>query len=335
MIGCSSFTLETKDKKHFLSRTMDFMMEMAEQVVYTPIKKTFKVAYSVEQEITSKRAFIGLGEIQEYDNAPVTFDGVNDKGLMGATLYFPGYASYHEKAQAGTWAVSPDKVISVILSQAANLDDVAELFQEQITIVNDANPTLKAVSPLHFIFSDTTGASLIVEPEEDGVHIIKDSIGVMTNSPDYQWHETNLRNYLSVTPKQHDDVNFLGKTLKPFSQGSGTFGLPGDYTPVSRFVRTAFMKNNVEQPADETAAVSLAHHMLEPVSIPRGIVVTPNDTFDYTCYSAYICAESRSYYYSTYNNQRIRCVRLTPELLQETDYKEFKVNPKEDIDYMN
>ncbi|WEV37172.1 linear amide C-N hydrolase [Lactobacillus sp. ESL0677] len=208
MIGCSSFTLETKDKKHFLSRTMDFMMEMAEQVVYTPINKTFAVAYSAKQEITSKRAFIGLGVIQDFDNAPVTFDGVNDQGVMGATLYFPGYASYHEQAAANTWAVSPDKVVSVILSQASSLADIEQLFKTQITIVNDASPSLKAVSPLHFIFSDTTGASLIIEPEEDGVHIIKDSIGVMTNSPDYHWHETNLRNYLSVTPINMTTLTF-------------------------------------------------------------------------------------------------------------------------------
>lgn len=333
MIGCSSFTMETKDKKHFFSRTMDFMMEMAQEVVFVPQNKTFASAYSSDQQVTSKHAFLGMGTLE--NQAPITFDGINDQGVMGGTLYFPGYCSYHDQAAANTWGVSPDKVISVILSQAANLADIKQLFQEQITILNDANPTLKVVSPLHYIFSDTTGASLIVEPQADGVHLIDNSIGVMTNSPDYHWHETNLRNYLSVTPKQHEDVDFLGKTLKPFSQGSGTFGLPGDYTPVSRFVRTAFMKQNVEQAADEAAGVSLAHHMLESVSIPRGIVVTTDDTFDYTCYSAYICAESRSYYYSTYGNQRINCVRLTPELLKETDYRTFKVQDDEDIAYLN
>lgn len=335
MIGCSSFTLETKDHKHLLSRTMDFMMEMAEQVVFVPKNKTFAVSYDDKEEITSKHAFIGMGSIQEVDNAPVTCDGVNDAGVTAGVLYFPGYASYKEKATDNTWAVSPDKVISAVLSQAASLAEVKELFDEKISIVNEVSVTLKVVPPLHFIFSDTSGKSLIVEPEEDGVHVIEDSIGVMTNSPDYHWHETNLRNYLSVQPKQHEDIEFLGKTLKPFSQGSGTFGLPGDFTPVSRFVRTAFMKNNVEQPADELSAVTLSHHILESVSIPRGIVVTTDDTFDYTCYTAYMCAESRSYYYATYGNQRIRCVRLTPELEKETDYREFKVQPKEDIDYAN
>ncbi|RMC24895.1 MULTISPECIES: choloylglycine hydrolase family protein [unclassified Lactobacillus] len=336
MIGCSSFTMETKDKKHFLSRTMDFMMEMAEQVVFVPKNKTFAISYDSKQEITSKHSFIGMGSIQrDIDDAPVTCDGINDAGLMGAVLYFPGYASYADKATNNAWAVSPDKVISAVLSQADSLNDIEDLFTKKMVIVNEASPALKVIPPLHYIFSDETGASIIIETQTDGIHVIKDSIGVMTNSPDYHWHETNLRNYLSVTTNQHKDIKFLGKTLKPFSQGSGTFGLPGDFTPTSRFIRTAFMKNNAEQPKDELAGVSLAHHILESVSIPRGIVVTPEDTFDYTCYSAYMCAETRSYYYSTYGNQRIRCVKLTPELEQETEYHEFKVNPTEDIEYMN
>lgn len=36
MIGCSSFTLESQDNKHFLSRTMDFQIEMAEQILFIP-----------------------------------------------------------------------------------------------------------------------------------------------------------------------------------------------------------------------------------------------------------------------------------------------------------
>ena len=82
MIGCSSFTMETKDKKHFLSRTMDFMMEMAEQVVFVPKQKTFAVSYEARQEITSKHAFIGMGSL---DDGPT--------GLMMQALLAPSFIS--------------------------------------------------------------------------------------------------------------------------------------------------------------------------------------------------------------------------------------------------
>ena len=333
MIGCSSFTLETEDNKHFLSRTMDFMIEMAEQVVFVPKNKNFTTSYSTDNEIKSKYAFLGMGEVG--NNSPILFDGVNEHGLTGATLYFPGFAVYHDAQKKGKINVSPDKVIPVILALANNLDEVARLFENELQIVNDPNSTLNKVPPLHFIFSDTSGKSLIIEPKQDGVDIIDNSIGVMTNSPDYNWHETNLRNYLSVSPQQHQPIEFLSKTLRPFSQGSGTFGLPGDFTPPSRFVRTAFLKNNVFKPRNEIEAVSLAHHILESVSIPQGIVITENQHSDYTCYSAYICSESQSYYFSTYGNQRINKITLTDELKNSDDYQQFKVNNKEDICTLN
>lgn len=58
---------------------------------------------------------------------------------------------------------------------------------------------------------------------------------------------------------QHDNIEFIGKILMPFSQGSVAFSLLGGYTPASRVVKTTFMKNNAEQPKDELSAVSLAH----------------------------------------------------------------------------
>ena len=45
---------------------------------------------------------------------------------------------------------------------------------------------------------------------KDGVHVYDDTVGIMTNSPDYPWHENNLNNYLTVTPNQHEPVNWLG-----------------------------------------------------------------------------------------------------------------------------
>ncbi len=261
MIGCSSFTLESQDNKHFLSRTMDFQIEMAEQILFIPRNKEIGFAHSNEETIETSYACLGMGAMEE--GHPVLFDGINEKGLMGATLYFPGYADYSENIKKNQKGISPDMVIPTVLTQASNLEEIIDLFDKKFVIINDTNPTLGLTPPLHFIFSDSSGQSLIIEPRQGGLSIIKDSIGVMTNSPDYQWHETNLRNYLSFTPNQKESIELLGKTLKPFSQGSGTFGFPGDFTPPSRFVRTAYLKNYAEKPSNELAAITLCHHILE------------------------------------------------------------------------
>jgi len=213
--------------------------------------------------------------------------------------------------------------------------EIIDLFDKKFVIINDTNPTLGLTPPLHFIFSDSSGQSLIIEPRQGGLSIIKDSIGVMTNSPDYQWHETNLRNYLSFTPNQKESIELLGKTLKPFSQGSGTFGFPGDFTPPSRFVRTAYLKNYAEKPSNELAAITLCHHILESVSIPKGIVITEHGASDFTCYSAYMCSETLSYYFSTYGNQRIRKISLSESLKNEKEFKNFPIVNEEDILELN
>ncbi|WP_332379955.1 choloylglycine hydrolase family protein [Lactococcus lactis] len=254
---------------------------------------------------------------------------------MGATLYFPGYADYSENIKKNQKGISPDMVIPTVLTQASNLEEIIDLFDKKFVIINDTNPTLGLTPPLHFIFSDSSGQSLIIEPRQGGLSIIKDSIGVMTNSPDYQWHETNLRNYLSFTPNQKESIELLGKTLKPFSQGSGTFGFPGDFTPPSRFVRTAYLKNYAEKPSNELAAITLCHHILESVIIPKGIVITEHGASDFTCYSAYMCSETLSYYFSTYGNQRIRKISLSESLKNEKEFKNFPIVNEEDILELN
>lgn len=331
MIGCTSFTLTSKNQKHFLSRTMDFGMEMAQQVEFVPKNKATIINYTGEQK-TTKYSYLGIGQRQQ--DHVILFDGINDQGLMGATLYFPRFATYNKKSDNEKDNPAPYHVISYILGEYSSLAEVEAAFKNKINILNQISPTIKKVPPLHFIFSDETGRSLIIEPQQDGLHIIDNSVGVMTNSPDYRWLETNLRNYLSVIPQQHEPVEFLGKKLDPFSQGSGTFGLPGDYTPVARFVRAAFLKHYTWQPKDEIEAITLSHHILEAESIPKGAVVTPDGGIDYTCYAAYMCAESHSFYYSTYNNQRIHRVQLD-KLKDSTDYQTFKIDNSEDIKDVN
>lgn len=55
-------------------------------------------------------------------------------------------------------------VIPTVLTQASNLEEIIDLFDKKFVIINDTNPTLGLTPPLHFIFSDSSGQSLIIEP---------------------------------------------------------------------------------------------------------------------------------------------------------------------------
>ena len=49
-------------------------------------------------------------------------------------------------------------------------------------------------------------------------------------------------------------------------------GLPGDFTPPSRLIRTLFLMNSAIQAEDARAARNLALHILNDTDIPKGVV---------------------------------------------------------------
>lgn len=151
---------------------------------------------------------------------------------------------------------------------------------------------------------------MVVEKTADGLHLYNNPIGVFANSPDFQWHMTNLRNYMNVTPPQKQNAEWNDVKLTPFGQGTGTFGLPGDYTPPSRFVRTAFQKSHAMLPDKKEEALLTCFHLMESVSIPKGVVMTDKGTADFTQYTAFIDLSETRYYFRTYDNSQIAAVKL-------------------------
>lgn len=93
--------------------------------------------------------------------------------------------------------------------------------------------------------------------------------------------------------------------LKPYSQGMGALGLPGDASSASRFVRAAFLRWNSVSEKTETSNVTQFFHILDGVAMVRGSVVTPEGTFDMTTYSCCVNARTGRYYYKTYDDMRI------------------------------
>lgn len=78
-----------------------------------------------------------------------------------------------------------------------------------------------AVPTLHWMFSDRTGESMVVESDADGLHIYRDAVGVMTNSPSYAWHRLNLLNYAGIRDLDYGERTLCGNHLEPCFSGSG------------------------------------------------------------------------------------------------------------------
>jgi choloylglycine hydrolase len=125
-----------------------------------------------------------------------------------------------------------------MLSSFSTVEEVrAGLADVRVVNVEDARFGGAAL-PFHWKVQDETGASLIIEITNGGeVEVYDGFLGVITNSPGYDWHLTNLRNYLGLSPVAALPVEIGGEVFSPFGAGAGLRGLPGDFTPPSRFVR--------------------------------------------------------------------------------------------------
>ncbi|EHL08476.1 hypothetical protein HMPREF0322_00788 [Desulfitobacterium hafniense DP7] len=62
--------------------------------------------------------------------------------------------------------------------------------------------------------------------------------------------------------------------------------LPGGYTSPERFVKTAYQKTHIPLPKNRIEAVMAVFHLMESVSIPKGVIITERNTYDYTQYAA-------------------------------------------------
>ncbi|MCR2018558.1 linear amide C-N hydrolase [Blautia pseudococcoides] len=51
-------------------------------------------------------------------------------------------------------------------------------------------------------------------------------------------------------------------------------------------------------------------HLIESVSIPKGVVMTDKGTADYTQYTAFIDLSKTQYYFRTYDNSQIITVKM-------------------------
>ena len=143
------------------------------------------------------------------------------------------------------------------------------------------------------------------------------TVGIITNSPTYDWHLLNLRNYTTLSAcapgpgdKEVDGVNFT-----PFSDGAGMTGLPGDYSSPSRFVRAFFYKKTTipAQLESVEAAINQASRILNNFDIPKGFARqgTPDDYYlGYTQWSTIADLKNRRYYWWTEWNRQMQMVDL-------------------------
>lgn len=311
MCTCISY----KNGDFYFGRNMDLEYSFGECVVTTPRDFPFRFKYA--DSLRRHYAMIGMAAGQQA--FPLYAEAVNEQGLCMAGLNFPGSA-YYRKAECGKTNIATFELIPWILGTCASVKE-AEERMNKLNITDDAFSEDMPPAPLHWMLADRERC-LVIESVREGINIYEDPVGVLTNNPPFEYHRTNLNNYLNITARYPRTQFFRpggtggaaageeGLDLKPYSQGMGGIGLPGDFSSASRFVKAAFLKWNSVCGKSEEENVSQVFHILDSVAMPRGAVITQDGNYDITTYSCCVNADTGIYYYKTYENSQIAAVYM-------------------------
>ncbi len=314
---CTSFTFSDEQQTNFLARTMDFSFELEGKPVFIPRNYSWGPKRSTSR--TTAYSFIGTG--RKLTNYLVT-DGVNEKGLAVAELYFPNEAKYHTSSSKEKLNLCPHELIMWLLGEVANIHELRDKISD-VQLVEDTAPLLETVLPLHFIVTDPTGETVVIETNSGEIELKDNPVGVMTNSPEFEWHLKNLNNYVSVQPENFSEKKLGEYLLRPFGNGTGTVGLPGGYTSPERFVRAAYLRNYTEKTQHSSESVNTLFHLLNNVSLIKGTSIKSDGSVSYTQYRAVFDTKRRKYYFSPYYTQEIFSLTLSDQLAKEKSARVF------------
>lgn len=314
--GCTGITLIAKDGSAIQARTQEWgTFFLDSELMIVPRRQAFfgttpdgKTGLSW----VSKYGSVGLNVV----HSPVLADGMNEKGLTVSSLYLPGFeeAQKYDTGKARQ-TIAIMEVPVWILSSFANTDEV----RENLPNIRVTDVVLKSfhgvAPPIHFLITDSAGKTIVVEYTHGRLNIYDDPVGVMTNSPEFPWHLTNLRNYVGLHSQPNQAIKIGNLELAPFGAGNGMIGLPGDYTPPSRFVRATALRNTGVQQETGYQAINEAFRILDNFNIPLGSTDTkenlPKDeTIGSTQWTTAMDTKSLRYYYHTMFNRMLRMVDL-------------------------
>ena len=299
------------DKKYgvFFGRTLDLECSYGERVMR--VTKGDTLHFIHQGEHICKYSLIGMA--YDADSQPLFYDAINDKGLCTAALNFPLYAEYQDKKE-GAVNLASFEVILYILSQCANIGEVKSILENAVITDDNFSHALQS-TPLHWMFADRTSC-IVVESVKEGLKIYDNPFGIMTNSPPFPYHTARLCDFAYLSPEPQDNNILSKQNLTPYSRGLGAYGLPGDYSSSSRFVRAVFAKEHTLLPRSESDSLPIPAEqqrifdILGTISLPYGIARTESGEPIYTVYTSCIDMGRCEYSYFTYNDRNIKVFKF-------------------------
>lgn len=300
---CTFLRLRGEDL--LFGRNMDIEYSFGEKFVVVPRNYPWK--FRKASNLDKNYAIMGVATV--INNFPLIAEAVNEKGLVMANLNFPSNAHYFEYKE-NCLNLTPFELIPYTLKHFESVKEAKEHLKN-LNLLNEPFAPSLPLAPLHFILADEYD-SIVIESQEDGLHIYDNDLAILSNNPPFPHHIANLENYRNLSVS-NPKTNLLNKNGLSYGQGLGAVGLPGDSSPMSRFVQTAFYvacSQTLEKNQIHEAQLML---ILEKISMLRGCVKTDEEKWDITSYSACINASKLVYIIKTYDELNVFKVNMLNE----------------------
>ena len=324
--ACTGITLKSKDGATIAARTIEWA-ESVMTTMYVVVPR-----HEMLQSLTpdgmdgvkfkTRYGFVGLAVEQK----EFMVEGINEKGLSAGLFYFPNYGEYQPyDASVKDRCLADFQVVAYVLGECSTVDEVKEALK-RVRIIN-IDPRSSTV---HWRFTEASGRQVVLEIVDKKMHFYENPLGVFTNSPGIEWHWTNLNNYINLQPGTLPEHNFGPLVMKSFGHGSGLLGLPGDFTPPSRFVRATFFQLTAAQQPVAQESVFQAFHILNNFDIPTGSEQpwgkAQADVPSATQFTVASDTHNCKLYYRTMYNSNIRCIDLNAIDFERVKYQDHPLD---------
>ena len=279
MEACTGIALSSANGARVLARTVEWAaspMQCGYAVVprgYSQI--SFTPSGKDGLKFKAKYGYVGI--YTDYQDFVV--EGVNESGLSAGLFFFPAFGEYTPYvAKRKSLALCDLQVVSWVLSQFSSIDEIKSAIEKKEVDIISIDSRIGTV---HWRFAEPGGRVVVLEFTEGKAKFYKNPLGVLTNSPNFPWHLTNLANYINLRSGSSQPLQ-LAKDLqvKPLGGGTGMLGLPGDFTPPSRFVRAAMLQSSAPLLPDAQQTALQAFHLLNNFDIPIGLQHAPGQAPD-------------------------------------------------------
>ena len=309
--ACTGITLQTIDSQIITARTIEWAAEPL-NMMYVVVPRGQKQRSWLPdgtlhgKNFNAEYGYVGIA----VENDEFIMEGINEAGLAAGLFYFPDYGEYMPyKEEDKSMCVSDMQFVAWVLSTCSTIDEMIALM-----------PTIRVIgidpraSTVHWRVTESSGRQVVIEIVNQQVRVHENPLGVLTNSPEFTWHLTNLNNYVNLASGSIHQREIGSLDLKAFGGGSGLHGLPGDMTPPSRFVRAAFFQSTAPRLDNPEQTVVQAFHLLNNFDIPVGIQFTDMDLVPDMPSATQITIatdlQNRRLYYRTMYNSTIRSIDL-------------------------